>query len=109
MGLVAQNHPAGSLFFFPGQIGPAGVFWLTNVNFHKLLDRFGNVVPVSISYNGKTPLDDCTALAYRTPACERVERANGESESARGAGLGTGVAEHREQVTTRPSKDPPTA
>ena len=53
----------GAIFFFPGQIGPAGAFWLTNGNFQEVVDPFGNIVPGSVSYNGKTPLDVCTALA----------------------------------------------
>jgi hypothetical protein len=53
----------GAIFFLPGEIGPAGAFWLTNGNFQEVVDSFGNVVPGSMSYTGKTPLDVCTALA----------------------------------------------
>src|SRR5215831_4779451 len=37
----------GAIFFFPGEIGPAGALWLTNGNFQELVDPFGNLVPGS--------------------------------------------------------------
>jgi hypothetical protein len=53
----------GALYFFPGQVGPDGVLWLTNGNFQETLDATGTPIPGSIHYSGKPVVDLCKVLA----------------------------------------------
>lgn len=53
----------GGLFFFPGQVGPEGVVWLTNGNFQETLDATGTPIASSIRYSGKPVVDLCKVLA----------------------------------------------
>ena len=55
----------GAVYFFPGNLGPGspGVLWITNGKLEETIDSAGNIVPGSVHYNGKTPLDLCAALA----------------------------------------------